>query len=317
VNETYIRDMPVLEGQCPTKVMELAFLMERCYIGPDEDIISAGSLGSEMFFILEGRVEVLFQQTGINGREKVTRRLSSLGIGQFFGEMALLDPGHIRSTTVRTLSFCEFRTLSREKFLAISEKYPGFGEHLVELIGDRMKRHEVAKEQKLKKEEAKRGKRKKTVVVGNGETKEEPRAGGGDWSILQPIDRAIALPSPDSGPVGGSNAAAVAEKSKLLVEVASTAVVEVKSKLPEDSFNHSKNVELANLKEVLSVINSSRDSQAAMLNSVQALEAQVDELRQKQGILLSAVSSIASVRGSGNFCRPPNSPPPLPTALVS
>lgn len=43
-NARYLQEMPFFEGEDPTVVMELAFSMERCYMGPGEDVISAGEV---------------------------------------------------------------------------------------------------------------------------------------------------------------------------------------------------------------------------------------------------------------------------------
>ena len=43
-NERYLKDMPFFEGEDPMVVMEIAFSMERRYLGPGEDVVSAGEV---------------------------------------------------------------------------------------------------------------------------------------------------------------------------------------------------------------------------------------------------------------------------------
>ena len=73
--------MPIFEGQDPNLVMELAFSMERCFIASGEDVITAGSLGSEMYFIIDGKVEVIIDLP--DGMR--TKRVAVLRQPDFFG----------------------------------------------------------------------------------------------------------------------------------------------------------------------------------------------------------------------------------------
>jgi len=114
--------MPFFRGEDPTVVMELAFCMERCYVGPSEDVITVGDVGREMFFILEGVVEVLVR-VGQLGTKVKYKRVSTMGKGQFFGEMSLVEANHARTATIRTITFCELRSLSADAFLAISDRF--------------------------------------------------------------------------------------------------------------------------------------------------------------------------------------------------
>lgn len=127
----YLRDMPFFAGEDPSVVMELAFCMERCCVGPDEDVIRIGDEGHEMYFILEGRVEVLVQKKGLMSP------IAVIGKEEFFGEMALLEPGHVRTANIRTLTFCEFRVLSADAFNVIASRYPMFGKSLKSIVRDR------------------------------------------------------------------------------------------------------------------------------------------------------------------------------------
>ena len=60
-------------------------------IPKDELIIRHGELGSEMYFIIKGEVNVI-SADGIN--------LATIGIGENFGEMALLNENSVRSASI-------------------------------------------------------------------------------------------------------------------------------------------------------------------------------------------------------------------------
>ncbi|HEY9839892.1 MAG: cyclic nucleotide-binding domain-containing protein [Candidatus Sericytochromatia bacterium] len=74
-------------------------------------VFNEGDKAEDLFLILEGEVEILGQNPE---GEKVF--LTSLGAGQFFGELALADGG-LRTATVFARTPCRFFTISREVFV--------------------------------------------------------------------------------------------------------------------------------------------------------------------------------------------------------
>jgi len=131
-------------------------------------VIIDGDIGSEMYFILEGRIEIL-----VRVEDGVQKRAVCMGTGQYFGELALLEAEHVRSTTVRTISFCEFRTLNRKNFLVITARYPEFGIHFLELVEARMVKHEEHELKGKKRREAKELKKIKKKNVGKPESEND------------------------------------------------------------------------------------------------------------------------------------------------
>ena len=93
---------------------ELAQLAEICSekeVSADTLIIEQNTIGTEMYIIAQGSVEVFIK--GL--KEKSI--LVYLGQGQVFGEMALLDQGY-RSASVRgTAEGCKLYLLEYKKFL--------------------------------------------------------------------------------------------------------------------------------------------------------------------------------------------------------
>ncbi len=80
-----------------------------------EAIIREGDEGDTAFFIVSGSVEVL---VGAGGR-----RVGTLGMGEVFGEMSLIEPGP-RSATVVAQTDVECLETSYEEFTASIEDYP-------------------------------------------------------------------------------------------------------------------------------------------------------------------------------------------------
>ena len=84
------------------------------------EIVSRGELGFEMFFILEGRVNIHTDDNLL---------LKQLGPGSIFGELAILQdhPG-VRMATVTAISDVTLACLSVEDYKEVSKSYSEFGE---------------------------------------------------------------------------------------------------------------------------------------------------------------------------------------------
>jgi len=82
---------------------------------PGEVVIRAGELGSELFVIERGAVEVLARR-----KDGPEARVAALGVGQFFGESALLAD-ELRSATVRASSECQLLVISAAALRAAVE----------------------------------------------------------------------------------------------------------------------------------------------------------------------------------------------------
>ncbi len=84
-------------------------------IKPGENVFSEGETGDQMFIIQDGRVKVT---KNLSGREHV---LSTLGKGDFFGEMAIVNNVR-RTATVTALTEVHLLAFNREGFLSMVTK---------------------------------------------------------------------------------------------------------------------------------------------------------------------------------------------------
>jgi len=81
-------------------------------------VFSEGDPPDKLYLILAGKAAILKRQEDQN---KVA--LATLGKGDFFGEMALVEPVP-RSATVSTVEPCEFFVVGRDSFMALLSKSP-------------------------------------------------------------------------------------------------------------------------------------------------------------------------------------------------
>ena len=91
-------------------------------------LVEEGKPGHEFFLILEGAASVLR-----NGR-----KIATLGPGQYFGEMALLDRGP-RSATVKADSDLTVLVLGQREFSGVLDEVPGLARKLLQIMATRLR----------------------------------------------------------------------------------------------------------------------------------------------------------------------------------
>eukprot|EP00746_Dinoflagellata_sp_MGD_P038076 gnl/MRDRNA2_/MRDRNA2_19158_c0_seq1.p1 gnl/MRDRNA2_/MRDRNA2_19158_c0~~gnl/MRDRNA2_/MRDRNA2_19158_c0_seq1.p1 ORF type:complete len:580 (-),score=80.49 gnl/MRDRNA2_/MRDRNA2_19158_c0_seq1:174-1913(-) len=95
----------ILRGATPAQITAIvAAFVEEVY-SPGDLVIRKGDIGSEMFFIMKGRCEVLGEQFQIYCERKT---------GEYFGEICALIPGQSRTAWIRAKSFCVLAKLTHE-----------------------------------------------------------------------------------------------------------------------------------------------------------------------------------------------------------
>jgi len=89
----------------------------------NETIIKEGEVGSEMFVVLEGAVEILKRTRA--GDSYTVVKLRALD-NVFFGELALIDDDR-RSATVVADKDSDFLVISKDAFLKLGDSNPSIG----------------------------------------------------------------------------------------------------------------------------------------------------------------------------------------------
>lgn len=95
---------------------------------PGEVIFAEGSMGNRLMYVIkEGSVEISITR----GERKVV--LSTLGRGQFFGEMALLST-EPRSATAKALTYCEFQVIEADALERLIDKSSPIVRHMLRTL---------------------------------------------------------------------------------------------------------------------------------------------------------------------------------------
>jgi len=92
-----INHCSLFKGLAPELIQKTKELAKVEKFEPNTIIIGEGDTGDKLFFIAQGKVEILQ-----NLYFHINRTIRILKQSEYFGELALLDPDNVRSATVRT-----------------------------------------------------------------------------------------------------------------------------------------------------------------------------------------------------------------------
>jgi len=120
--------MPLFSSLSKRNVRELAKHAKVVDYAPGAVVVEAGERGDSLYLLLEGRATV-------------AGRSGSLGPGDFFGEMALID-GRPRSKTIEAKSQLRTMKLPRRAFIQALQQDPRIGLAIMEALAERVRRLE-------------------------------------------------------------------------------------------------------------------------------------------------------------------------------
>ena len=109
-----IQQVPLFAELSAEQLDKIAAMLRPRVAVPGEILVRQGERGSEMFFLSSGAAEVDLGDHRIR-----------LGRGDFFGEMALLDPRRRRGADVTALSYCQLLILREDPELGEAMNFVG------------------------------------------------------------------------------------------------------------------------------------------------------------------------------------------------
>jgi len=128
-----LRAIPLFSSVNDEDLETLASLLIERRFPNNKTIVEEGLPGDYMYVILDGRVKVT--KLSGDGREKI---LEMLGTGDFFGEMALLDPAP-RVASVKALSETRILALARNDFLSVLRRSPDLAMAVIQELTRRLR----------------------------------------------------------------------------------------------------------------------------------------------------------------------------------
>ena len=94
-----------------------------------QTIFVEGQTGEEMYFVKLGEVRIV-----MDGKELIT-----LGAGEIFGEMALIDT-KIRYATAIAKTDCEVVAIDEKYFTFLVQEHPYFALNIMRVLADRLRK---------------------------------------------------------------------------------------------------------------------------------------------------------------------------------
>lgn len=109
--------------------------IEKCIneFGVGDVIFEEGSTGRELFVVLEGEVEI----AKLNGEAKTV--IVTLGKGEFFGEMAVIDGSARSATAVVAAPNTRVMRINHARFVYLVSQQPAFALMVMDALSKRLR----------------------------------------------------------------------------------------------------------------------------------------------------------------------------------
>jgi CRP-like cAMP-binding protein len=123
--------IPLFSGFDRRRLQRLGMLADEVDVPAGKVLMRQGETGTDMMAIVSGRVAV--ERDGV--------RLNTLGAGDFFGEIALVDGGP-RSATVTAEEPSRLMVIGHREFHALMEEFPEVAVQVMNALAHRIRRLE-------------------------------------------------------------------------------------------------------------------------------------------------------------------------------
>jgi CRP-like cAMP-binding protein len=123
--------IPLFSGFDRPKLVRLGMLADEVDVPTDKVLMRQGESGTEMMVLVSGRVRV----------ERDGQRLNTLGAGDFFGEIALIDGGP-RTATVTSEEPSRLLVITHREFHALMDEFPEVAVQVLNALAHRIRRLE-------------------------------------------------------------------------------------------------------------------------------------------------------------------------------
>ena len=109
--------------------------IEKCIneYGVGDVIFEEGSTGRELYVVLDGEVEI----AKVNGGSKTV--IVTLGKGEFFGEMAVIDGSARSATALAASSHTRVMRINHARFVYLVSQQPAFALMVMDALSKRLR----------------------------------------------------------------------------------------------------------------------------------------------------------------------------------
>ena len=114
--------------------------IEKCIneFGVDDVIFEEGSTGRELFVVLDGHVDI----AKVDGPNKTV--IVTLGKGEFFGEMAVIDGSSRSATAISAAPKTKVMRINHARFVYLVSQQPAFALMIMDALSKRLRASNAA-----------------------------------------------------------------------------------------------------------------------------------------------------------------------------
>ena len=124
----HLKRVPLFARMGRRELERLGQLADEIEVGLDQVLAEQGRVGHEFFIVLEGRVMVLDDH----------RPVATLGPGEFFGEIALVE-SRPRTATVRAEGIVRLLVIGHREFHALMDEFPTVRAAVMDALAERLR----------------------------------------------------------------------------------------------------------------------------------------------------------------------------------
>ncbi len=134
IAQEFLTKIPIFQQLSPTELETITSLWHPHPAKRHDVIFRKGDIGSSMFIIEEGSVEISIP--GDNKTKEI--RVSLLSKGDFFGELSIID-GLPRTATANAVDDCKLLEMNRKDFINFLTHHPTVSISVISEIGKRLR----------------------------------------------------------------------------------------------------------------------------------------------------------------------------------
>lgn len=128
----HLADVPLFSACSKKDLQQVAKRAEDVQVPAGKVLVSEGAAGAEFFVIIDGTAKVSRHGTDV----------ATLGPGQFFGDLALLDRAP-RNATITATTPMELVVLGQREFSGLIDEVPGFAHKLLAGLASRLRAYDA------------------------------------------------------------------------------------------------------------------------------------------------------------------------------
>jgi len=114
MNQDILGKVPIFASSSTGFIHSLVQHLKLQTYGPKELIVREGDIGSEMYFVSRGQVNVIVGD----------RTVGTIGSGGFFGEIAVLQDMAVRTASIEAVNYCDLFVLTHEDMSNLFKNFP-------------------------------------------------------------------------------------------------------------------------------------------------------------------------------------------------